>query len=117
MKSVGIEEAEQVQADTFKEFIKLFPVLMNKPKVDNIESIKSYYLAKQEMEIHMVRILSHYRLFVDRLNKANDFEAFSEELFMRQLDHYKAKLAESQSKDDDKPAFTVVDNGDFNEQN
>jgi uncharacterized membrane protein YqhA len=50
----------------------------------------------------MVRILSHYRLFVDRLNKSNDFEAFSEELFMRQLETYKSKLAEK-------------DNGDFNE--
>lgn len=102
MKSVSVEEIEQVQADTFEQFVKLFPALMHKPNPSNAEEIKSYFLAKEELTIHMVRILSHYRLFVDRLNKSNDFEAFSEELFMRQLETYKSKLAEK-------------DNGDFNE--
>jgi hypothetical protein len=130
MKSVSIEEVEQVQADTFEQFIKLFPALMNKSNPSNAEEIKLYFAAKEELTIHMVRILSHYRLFVDRINKASDFEVFSEELFMRQLETYKSKLAETKVtksnkheeviprvdfKDDDKPRFKVVDNGDFNE--
>ena len=77
MKSVSIEEVEQVQKDTFDEFMKLFPVLLHLPKPDDPVAIKKFFAAKEELEIHMVRIISHYRLFVDRLNRSNDFQEFS----------------------------------------
>ncbi|HMV45745.1 MAG TPA: hypothetical protein PK079_23890 [Leptospiraceae bacterium] len=106
MKSVSVEEAEQVQLDTFNEFMKLFPVLLHPPKPDDAQAIKEYFQAKRDVEIHMVRIISHYRIFVDRMNKSMDFEVFSEELFMRQLQEYKDRIAKQ---------IKERDNGDFNE--
>jgi len=108
MKSVSVEEIEQVQVDTFNEFMKLFPVLLHPPKPDDANAIKEYFAAKRDVEIHMVRIISHYRVFVDRMNRSNDFQEFSEELFMRQLQELNVKIA-NQIKE--------RGNGDFNEQN
>lgn len=122
MKSVSVEEVEQMQLHTYLQFSGLFPALQEIPNVDNVEKVKAYFKAKQEMELHLVRVISHYRLFVDRLNKANDFEAFSEELFTRQLDAYKEKLAEMQNKvtesnkhEEVVPSVDFDNTGDFNE--
>ena len=104
MKSVSVEEAEAVQLDTFGEFMKLFPVLLHMPQPTDAKGIRAYFQAKRDLEIHMVRIISHYRIFVDQMNRSNDFQVFSEELFMRQLEAYKAELAKKEK-----------DNGDFNE--
>jgi hypothetical protein len=103
MKSVSVEEAEQVQIDTFGEFMKLFPILLHMPKVDDADSIRAYFQAKRDLEIHLVRIVSYYRIFVDQMNKSNDFQVFSEDLFLRQLEAYKEDLARRK------------DSGDFNE--
>ena len=81
MKSVSAEEAEQVQMDTFAGFMKLFPILLHMPQPSDAKGIRAYFQAKRDLEIHMVRIISHYRIFVDQMNKANDFQVFSEELF------------------------------------
>ena len=102
MKSVPTEEAETVQLDTFNEFMKLFPILLHMPQATDEKGVRAYFQAKRDLEIHMVRIISHYRIFIDQMNRANDFQVFSEELFMRQLQAYKDELAKR-------------DNGDFNE--
>ena len=93
MKSVSVEEAEAVQLDTFGEFMKLFPVLLHMPQPTDAKGIRAYFQAKRDLEIHMVRIISHYRIFVDQMNRSNDFQVFSEELFMRQLEAYKVEIA------------------------
>ena len=109
MKSVSVEEVIKVIDDFIVKFDNIFPV----KKKDNTtgmskDDILEYANAKSNIESVMLTLLSHYKLFVDRLNKSNDFDLFSEELFMRQLQEYKDKIA-NQIKE--------RGNGDFNEQN